>query len=77
MRLSLRPGNQPESYLAWGVFVTIIGHCLSFIGVSYFGQIDMIWYLLLASVAFVYGQVYEVPKPAPRVAVATRPQHAY
>jgi hypothetical protein len=77
VRLSVRSGDKRESYLAWGVFVTIIGHCLSFIGVSYFGQIAMIWYLLLASVAFVYGQVYEAPKPAPRVAMAARPQHAY
>jgi hypothetical protein len=77
VRLSLRSQDKGESYLAWAVFVTIIGHCLSFIGVSYFGQIAMIWYLLLASVAFVYSQVYEVPKLAPRVAVAARPQHAY
>jgi hypothetical protein len=77
VRLSMRWGDKRESYLAWGVFVTLIGHCLSFIGVSYFGQITMIWYLLLASVAFVYSQVYEAPKLAQRVAVAARPQHAY
>ena len=77
VRLSVRLGGKRESYLAWGMFVTIIGHCLSFIGVSYFGQIAMIWYLLLASVAFVYSQVYETPKPAPRLMVAARPQHAY
>jgi hypothetical protein len=77
VRLSLRLQDKSESYLAWGVFVTIIGHCLSFIGVSYFGQIDMIWYLLLASTAFVYSQVYEAPKLAPRRAVVARPQHAY
>ena len=78
VRLSLRLGDKTRiAILAWGVFVTIIGHCLSFIGVSYFGQIAMIWYLLLASVAFVYSQVYEAPKLAPRVTVAARPQHAY
>lgn len=77
VRLSLRLGRQPESHLAWGMFVTIIGHCLSFVGVSYFGQIAMIWYLLLASVAFVYSQVYEVPQRVGRLAVAARPQHAY
>ncbi len=77
VRLSLRPGNRPESYLAWGVFVTIIGHCLSFIGVSYFGQIDMIWYLLLASVAFMYSQVYAAPQRVERLAAVARPQHAY
>ncbi len=75
-RLAMRLRDPSESFLAWGVFVTIIGHCLSFLGVAYFGQIDMIWYLLLASTAFVYSQVYATPKPAPRVAVVARPRHA-
>jgi hypothetical protein len=77
VRLALRSRDERESYLAWGLFVTIIAHCLSFIGVSYFGQIDMIWYLLLASVGFAYGRVYEVPQRAGRTAVVARPQYAY
>ncbi|MCL5283047.1 MAG: hypothetical protein M1376_24450 [Planctomycetes bacterium] len=78
VRLSLRSRDRSESYLAWGLFVTIIAHCLSFLGVSYFGQIDMIWYLLLAGVALCYGQVHEAAQPVPgRLAVAARPQHAY
>ena len=77
LRLSLRSRDLSKSYLAWGLFVTVIAHCLSFIGVSYFGQIDLIWYLLLASVAFAYSQVYEAPQRVERVAVAARPQHAY
>jgi len=77
LRLSLRSRDRSESYLAWGVFVTIIAHSLSFLGVAYFGQIDLIWYLLLAGVAFVYSQVYEAPQRVERVAVAVRPQHAY
>jgi len=77
LRLSVRSREARQSYLAWAVFVTMIAHVVSFIGVSYFGQIAMIWYLLLASVAFAYSQVYEVPRPVARVAVAARPQHAY
>lgn len=77
LRLSLRVQDKSEAYLAWGIFVTIIGHCLSFIGVAYFGQIAMIWYLLLASTAYVYSQAYEIPKPAERTPVGARPQHAY
>jgi len=77
VRMSVRSRDTSESYLAWGLFVTIIAHCLSFIGVSYFGQIDMIWYLLLASVAFAYSQVYEAPQRVERVAVVARSQHAY
>jgi hypothetical protein len=76
VRLSLRSRDTSESYLAWGLFVTIIAHCLSFLGVSYFGQIDLVWYLLLAGVAFAYGQVYGAPQRAERVAVVARPQHA-
>jgi hypothetical protein len=76
VRLSLHPRNREESYLAWAVFVTFIGHCLSFLGVAYFGQILMIWYLLLANASFVYSDIYEAPKPAPRGAVTARLQHA-
>lgn len=77
VRLSLRLRNQGESYLAWAVFVTFIGHCLSFLGVAYFGQILMIWYLLLANAAFIYSDVYEAPRLAPRVALTARPQYAH
>jgi hypothetical protein len=77
LRLSVRSRDASESYLAWGAFVTIVAHGVSFIGVSYFGQIAMIWYLLLAGVAFAYGQVYEAPQRLARVTVAARPQHAY
>jgi hypothetical protein len=77
VRLSLRCRDRSESYLAWGVFVSIIAHCLSFLGVAYFGQIDMVWYLLLAGVAFAYSQVYEAPQRVEQVAVTVRSQHAY
>ena len=73
LRLSLRSPDRSESYLAWGLFVTMIAHCVSFIGVSYFGQIDLIWYLLLAGVAFAYGQVHEAPLRVERVVVVARP----
>jgi hypothetical protein len=47
-RLAVHPVEKGESFLAWCGFVTLIGHILSFFGVSYFGQISMPWYLLLA-----------------------------
>jgi hypothetical protein len=76
LRLSLRLRDKGESYLAWGVFVTIIAHGMSFIGVSYFGQISMIWYLLLASVGHFYDRAWEPSRVASRTVVATRPQPA-
>jgi len=57
-RLSCRTRDKRESYLVWCVFVTILGHVVSFFGVSYFGQIAMPWWLLLASAAYAYDRVY-------------------
>jgi hypothetical protein len=34
--------------LSWAMGVSLFIHCMNFIGVSYFGQIHIIWYLLLA-----------------------------
>jgi hypothetical protein len=70
LRLSLRSKDKNESYLAWCTFVTIIAHCVSFVGVSYFGQITMIWYLLLASTGLFYGQVTEAQRVRQRVPAA-------
>lgn len=47
-RLSL--SKHKQQFLTWCLFVTIIGHCVSFFGVSYFGQIIMWWYMILAMV---------------------------
>jgi len=40
-------------FLAWCIYVAIIGHCVAFFGVSYYGQIMMWWFLLLAIVGFI------------------------
>jgi len=53
-RYSLRSMPRGQQWLAWGVCVSVIGHCISFFGVSYFGQIRMLLYLTFALVAFVY-----------------------
>ncbi|HML74985.1 MAG TPA: hypothetical protein PKB02_10880 [Anaerohalosphaeraceae bacterium] len=34
--------------MSWALGVSLFVHCMSFIGVSYFGQIWILWYLLLA-----------------------------
>ncbi len=79
-RLSVRSTDKVESYLAWCAFVTVLAHFISFFGVSYFGQITMLWYLLLASAGTFYGQVYAPPvragPPVPSRPVAGL-QHAY
>jgi len=42
-----------RKWLSWGVCVSILGHCVSFNGVSYFGQIIMLLYLTFAMVGFI------------------------
>ncbi len=76
LRLSLHQGKKDEPYLAWCIFVTIIAHCVSFIGVAYFGQITMIWYLLLASIGFFYSQADKAHRPVARTVAVMSPQHA-
>lgn len=43
-----------QRFLSWCICVSILGHCISFIGVSYFGQIRMLLYFTLALIALVY-----------------------
>lgn len=75
LRLSLQSREKGESFLAWCLFVTIVAHCVSFVGVSYFGQITMIWYLLLAGVGLFYGRV-TAPQRVKRTVAAARLQQA-
>lgn len=42
--------------LAWCLCVSMVGHCLSFMGVSYFGQIMMLLYVNFA----IAGLIYEI-----------------
>jgi hypothetical protein len=54
LRLSLQKKEHKQQFLAWCLFVAIIGHCVAFLGVSYFGQIMMWWYMILAMVGCLY-----------------------
>lgn len=49
---SLQPVLKQKQLLAWCVCVSILGHCVAFVGVTYFGQIKMLWYMMMAIVAF-------------------------
>jgi len=44
--------------LYWGFCVSILGHCVSFWGVSYFGQIMMLLYFTLAIVSFAADRLH-------------------
>lgn len=43
-------GDRRRLWLAWAMGVSLFAHCTAFIGVSYFGQMIVIWYLLLAMI---------------------------
>jgi hypothetical protein len=36
--------------LSWSLGVALFIHCVNFIGVAYFGQIHIVWYLILAMI---------------------------
>ncbi len=40
--------NKTHRLLAWAVGASLFVHCVIFIGVSYFGQIQLLWFLILA-----------------------------
>ncbi len=52
---SLRRISTQHQWLLWGICVSIVGHCISFFGVSYFGQIILLLYLTFAMVGWVYS----------------------
>lgn len=54
--------NDRENYIfAWALGVSLFTHCMVFIAVSYFGQIIVVWYLLLASIASLTPVAETVP----------------
>ncbi|MCP5067764.1 MAG: hypothetical protein GY946_14480, partial [bacterium] len=47
------PGRTPEAarrqeYFAWGLGVCLTSHCVAFISVSYFGQVQLLFFFLIA-----------------------------
>jgi hypothetical protein len=47
-RWRLYPNNRYRLALSWVVGVCLFVHTMNFIGVTYFGQINILWYLVLA-----------------------------
>ena len=48
--------------LAWAIGVTLACHCTAFISVSYFDQIQVFWFWLLAAIAAIPAQAYAGPR---------------
>lgn len=51
---SIRAADFKLRVLAWCICVSILGHCIAFIGISYFGQIRMLLYWTFAIVSLVF-----------------------
>jgi hypothetical protein len=49
-RITRATQDRSRLMLAWGLGVAVLVHTFSFLGVTYFGQIVMIWYLTLATI---------------------------
>jgi hypothetical protein len=52
-RYSLLGPDPRWRFFVWCLCVSLLGHCLAFLGVSYFGQIQMLLYLTLAMVGLI------------------------
>lgn len=44
-------GNRYHRMTAWAIGASLLVHCASFIGVAYFGQVFVVWYIALAGIA--------------------------
>ncbi len=49
------PKSSYQLALSWAIGVSLFVHCANFIGVSYFGQITILWYLNLAMIGSLSG----------------------
>jgi hypothetical protein len=60
LHLSIQHQQPKQRFLAWCLFVAILGHCVAFLGVSYFGQIMILLYLNFAIVGSIKGQMFGI-----------------
>ena len=58
-RFSMHSNNDKYKWLSWGICVSILGHCVSFLAIIYFTQMKMLLYLTFAIVGFTCGLVNE------------------
>ena len=61
--------NREHRIFYWGFCISILGHCVSFFGVSYFGQIMLLLYFTFAIVSFFVDAEYGKPAVMYRTAV--------
>ena len=52
-RLHAEPLESPIAVFVWALGATLFAHCLAFLSVTYFDQIIIVWYWLLAAICLV------------------------
>jgi hypothetical protein len=52
LRCSFQENTFGRRFLSWCFFVSLFGHSVAFMVVSYFGQMTMQWYMMLAIIGF-------------------------
>jgi hypothetical protein len=73
--------SRPATYALWALGAALFVHCMNFMGLAYFGQARVIWFLLLAMIAsqavpamaWTRGAVPSVVTAGARRAVRARP----
>jgi hypothetical protein len=50
LKMCLNETDNAKRFMMWSIFVMLLSHCISFLGVSYFGQITMLYYMSLSIV---------------------------
>jgi hypothetical protein len=51
LRCAQLEANRPACWTTWALGASLFVHCTNFIGVAYFGQARLVWYLALALIA--------------------------
>jgi hypothetical protein len=64
LRLSFLEIDRGQSFLIWCFYSAMAGHCIAFLGVSYFGQIKMLWYIMLATTSLLLEYSYSLEESA-------------
>lgn len=60
--LSISQPDRQDQWLWWGFTVMMIAHCVTFLSVAYFGQIQMLFVLTVATAAFALNESIKMRK---------------
>jgi hypothetical protein len=61
-KFSIVTQEKSHQILGWAVCVSLLGHVVTFFGVSYFGQINILLYVTFSIVSFLYETMNSAPK---------------